>query len=319
MGPVALRREHTPAGVWGWRRWVWAGSRWETDASARQSLALCARFDRIFRRRTGFAVLGRLLARLHANKAELLMVLCWNARRHRGCFEQALEVLRGALRQRKLDRAPMLWAETTATIGTVHHQLGQLDQTVELYLQGLRHINHKDKSDPVNRSLQIFLSNDGLMLYLDMAPKRDLLADIRSVLDTHGIARDDWPAPWAEIGRRLELGAPSSAYASPQGDPAARLANVKSESAGAPSLPTSSVREVSSFFATPGLLQSSGDTGKAHRPAGFRARTMAGLGNTGGRCNRACSQVYTQKPTCLGGGEATNIARPRSEAQTADC
>lgn len=37
--------------------------------------ALRARFDRIFRRRTGFATLDRLLARLHANKAELLMVL----------------------------------------------------------------------------------------------------------------------------------------------------------------------------------------------------------------------------------------------------
>jgi hypothetical protein len=37
--------------------------------------ALRARFDRIFRRRTGFVSLDRLLARLHANKAELLMVL----------------------------------------------------------------------------------------------------------------------------------------------------------------------------------------------------------------------------------------------------
>ena len=34
-----------------------------------------ARFDRIFLRRTGFVTLDRLLARLHANKAELLMVL----------------------------------------------------------------------------------------------------------------------------------------------------------------------------------------------------------------------------------------------------
>ena len=41
----------------------------------RQALALSARFDRIFRGRTGFATLDRLLARLHANKAELLMVL----------------------------------------------------------------------------------------------------------------------------------------------------------------------------------------------------------------------------------------------------
>lgn len=37
--------------------------------------ALRARFDRIFRRRTGFASLDRLLARLHANKLELLTVL----------------------------------------------------------------------------------------------------------------------------------------------------------------------------------------------------------------------------------------------------
>jgi crotonobetainyl-CoA:carnitine CoA-transferase CaiB-like acyl-CoA transferase len=37
--------------------------------------ALRARFDRIFKRQTGFATLDRLLARLHANKAELLMVL----------------------------------------------------------------------------------------------------------------------------------------------------------------------------------------------------------------------------------------------------
>ena len=41
----------------------------------RMCLALRARFDRIFRRRTGFVALDRLLARLHANKAELLMVL----------------------------------------------------------------------------------------------------------------------------------------------------------------------------------------------------------------------------------------------------
>ena len=41
----------------------------------RRAAALRARFDRIFRRRTGFATLDRLLARLHANKAELLTVL----------------------------------------------------------------------------------------------------------------------------------------------------------------------------------------------------------------------------------------------------
>jgi hypothetical protein len=36
---------------------------------------LRARFDRIFRRRTGFATLDRLLDRLYANKGELLRVL----------------------------------------------------------------------------------------------------------------------------------------------------------------------------------------------------------------------------------------------------
>jgi hypothetical protein len=38
-------------------------------------LVLRARFERIFRRRTGFVTLDRLLKRLHTNKAELLMVL----------------------------------------------------------------------------------------------------------------------------------------------------------------------------------------------------------------------------------------------------
>ena len=48
---------------------------YRTNPSQRRRLALRARFDRIFRRRTGFVTLDRLLARLHANKAELLMVL----------------------------------------------------------------------------------------------------------------------------------------------------------------------------------------------------------------------------------------------------
>jgi hypothetical protein len=48
---------------------------YQASPDKRRRLALRARFDRIFRRRTGFATLDRLLARLHANKAELLMVL----------------------------------------------------------------------------------------------------------------------------------------------------------------------------------------------------------------------------------------------------
>jgi Transposase IS66 family len=43
--------------------------------TARRRAELKARFDRIFTCRTGFVMLDRLLARLHANKAELLVVL----------------------------------------------------------------------------------------------------------------------------------------------------------------------------------------------------------------------------------------------------
>jgi hypothetical protein len=48
---------------------------YQLNPGKRRSLALRARFDRIFLRRTSFITLDRLLARLHANKAELLMVL----------------------------------------------------------------------------------------------------------------------------------------------------------------------------------------------------------------------------------------------------
>ena len=43
--------------------------------TARRRSEMRARFDRIFRRRTGFVTLDRLLERLHANKVELLTVL----------------------------------------------------------------------------------------------------------------------------------------------------------------------------------------------------------------------------------------------------
>ena len=45
------------------------------DPTKQRKAALRARFDRIFTRQTGFVTLDRLLARLHANKRELLMVL----------------------------------------------------------------------------------------------------------------------------------------------------------------------------------------------------------------------------------------------------
>ena len=43
--------------------------------SPERAAELSSRFDRIFRRRTGYATLDRLLKRLHANKPELLRVL----------------------------------------------------------------------------------------------------------------------------------------------------------------------------------------------------------------------------------------------------
>src|SRR3954466_3949963 len=48
---------------------------YRAEPTPRRRSELRARFDRIFLRTTGFATLDRLLARLHANKAELLMVL----------------------------------------------------------------------------------------------------------------------------------------------------------------------------------------------------------------------------------------------------
>jgi hypothetical protein len=48
---------------------------YRTNPGKSRGLALRARFDRIFRRRTGFVTLDRSLKRLRANKAELLMVL----------------------------------------------------------------------------------------------------------------------------------------------------------------------------------------------------------------------------------------------------
>jgi hypothetical protein len=48
---------------------------YKRQPSRRRKTQMQARFDRIFKRRTGFATLDRLLARLHANKAELLTVL----------------------------------------------------------------------------------------------------------------------------------------------------------------------------------------------------------------------------------------------------
>jgi hypothetical protein len=56
--------------------WFYADLKaWRRDPCPRRAAALRARFDRIFRRRTGYVVLDRLLTRLHRRKDELLRVL----------------------------------------------------------------------------------------------------------------------------------------------------------------------------------------------------------------------------------------------------
>jgi len=65
-------QQHVRGLIW----WFYADLKaYRLDPTPRRRGELRARFDRIFRRSTGFATLDRLLQRLHANKAELLMVL----------------------------------------------------------------------------------------------------------------------------------------------------------------------------------------------------------------------------------------------------
>jgi hypothetical protein len=65
-------QQHVRGLIW----WFYADLKaYRLDPTPRRRRELRARFDRIFQRHTGFATLDRLLRRLHANKAELLMVL----------------------------------------------------------------------------------------------------------------------------------------------------------------------------------------------------------------------------------------------------
>ena len=58
--------------IWSFYRDLKAYAR---EPTPQRKAALSAEFDRIFTHKTGFVTLDRLLARLHANKSELLMVL----------------------------------------------------------------------------------------------------------------------------------------------------------------------------------------------------------------------------------------------------
>jgi hypothetical protein len=81
---------------------------------AKRRLTLRPRFDRIFRRRTAFAALDRLLARLYANKAELLTVL---QRRRFRCITTAPKTTSDA-RPQDVKPAPEPAAISAVTVAT---------------------------------------------------------------------------------------------------------------------------------------------------------------------------------------------------------
>ena len=65
-------QDHIRGLIW----WLYSDLKaYRADPTRRRRTELRARFDRIFKRQTGFATLDRLLERLHANKPALLMVL----------------------------------------------------------------------------------------------------------------------------------------------------------------------------------------------------------------------------------------------------
>jgi transposase IS66 family protein len=70
--PQRAAQQHVRSLIW---RFYADLKAYRVNPTAHRSGQLRARFDRIFCRRTGFVTLDRLLARLHANKAELLAVL----------------------------------------------------------------------------------------------------------------------------------------------------------------------------------------------------------------------------------------------------
>ena len=65
-------QQHVRGLIW----WFYADLKaYRLEPTSRRRSEMRTRFNRIFQRHTGFATLDRLLKRLHANKAELLMVL----------------------------------------------------------------------------------------------------------------------------------------------------------------------------------------------------------------------------------------------------
>ncbi len=71
-GQQRAAQQHIRGLMW----WFYADLKvYQRAPTPRRRSEMRARFERIFHRRTGFATLDRLLQRLHANKAERLMML----------------------------------------------------------------------------------------------------------------------------------------------------------------------------------------------------------------------------------------------------
>ncbi|WP_158920934.1 hypothetical protein [Acidisphaera sp. S103] len=103
------------------------------------------------------------------------------------------------------DRAPELWAETVAGIGGIFHLIGSFSQAAPLYLQVLPRLMLNIRPALAEYIMQVFRDSGVFTLYSDMALGKDLITDICSVLDTHGIAPESRASAWVEIGTRLGL------------------------------------------------------------------------------------------------------------------
>ena len=105
--------------------WFYADLKaYKRDPCPRRKGQLRARFDRIFRRRTGFATLDRLLARLHANKEELLLALerpeVPLQTNHRGSMIRLWLGKRMALSSARGERPMPFWWLTTPDTNLAH-------------------------------------------------------------------------------------------------------------------------------------------------------------------------------------------------------
>lgn len=125
-------------------------------------------------------------------------------------FEQALEAFTGARDQRPRAWAPMLWAETTAWMGMIFHYLRLPNRAVSLYLQAIPYAGLNDRAIISGLISQVFSDRESLAAYCENVSNADLIKDIESLLDSHGVARETWATTCAEIAARMGYIPPST-------------------------------------------------------------------------------------------------------------